>query len=327
MRIKTYFLFFLISFFMLSGCTLVVDIKTPVPSDQKFSESVQQETSIVLKDSRVNEDRNLSIGKINYVLNNMKEDEVKFFGTNLEKELLSRGINAKNAMDNGDLELDIKKYQIINIRTSGFHPLWTYTMFAADLNYKGKTQRVAFYWLADKTPIWSMDEVNEPCFNIPISLMIKEIAAKVNSHSFDKKAPSSTVSEIADAVAKMKKELSQKAADDATAEPIKNSIPLKVLELGYTNNRTALQPLLELLKDEDIFVRVAATSAIGMIGSDDQFGLLKKTYSSTTDIEQAMALKSIGDLGTPQAVDFMKTVKKSPEYDTQMIRLVVDLFI
>jgi hypothetical protein len=40
-----------------------------------------------------------------------------------------------------------------------------------------------------------------------------------------------------------------------------------------------------------------------------------------------MALKAIGDLGTPEAIDFIQSVKASPDYKDKMIREVVDLFI
>ena len=40
-----------------------------------------------------------------------------------------------------------------------------------------------------------------------------------------------------------------------------------------------------------------------------------------------MALKAIGDLGTPEALDFIQSVKVSSDYNDDMIREVVDLFI
>ncbi len=320
------FLFAFVTLFTFAGCTLSVDVKTPKPSSQKLIGTSKKQTSIALKDSRKGEDKKLSIGKINYVLKNM-DNGLQFLSTNLVKEMRSRGINLKNKSAGANIMLNVKKYQIVNIRHSGFHPLWTYTMFSGDLKVNGRNKKVAFYWLADKTPIWSMDEVNDPCFNTPVSLMVKEVAAKINHHYFRKIASTKTVNSIVAQFTRMKRKVASKPEGDEGALKVKNSMPLKVLELGYTNNRAALKPLLKLIKDDDIFVRVAATSAIGMIGSSKHFGLLKKIYRSKDDIEKAMALKSIGDLGTPEAMKFMKAVKKSPEYDDQMFRLLVDLYI
>ncbi|MEE9497648.1 MAG: hypothetical protein V3V39_14050, partial [Desulfobacterales bacterium] len=59
----------------------------------------------------------------------------------------------------------------------------------------------------------------------------------------------------------------------------------------------------------------------------DQFDYLKELYNTKKNIEKTMALKAIGDLGTPEALDFIQSVKASSDYKDNMIREVVDLFI
>jgi hypothetical protein len=39
-----------------------------------------------------------------------------------------------------------------------------------------------------------------------------------------------------------------------------------------------------------------------------------------------MALKAIGDLGTPAAMDFLRSVKSSSDADDEVIRDIVDLY-
>lgn len=326
MMMRMGFLLACVGMLLFSGCSLSVDVKTPTPTGQKLTQSVEKKTILSMRDSRVGEDKNLSMGKINYTLINM-ENELQFLGENIEKELQSRGINLQYQSAPGDLLLNVKKYQIVNLRTSGFHPMWTYTMFSGDISIGGQSKTIAFYWLADKTPIWSMDEVNDPCFNIPVSLMVKEVAAKLNRHYFQKRSSNATVNQIASEIDRMQKAVAGKGGDDTSAEATRNAIPLKVLELGYTNNKTALKPLLELLDDEDVFIRVAATAAIGILGEESQFNRLKTLYETKDDIEKAMALKSIGDLGTAEAFSYMKKVKASSVYQDQMFQLLVDLYI
>ena len=45
------------------------------------------------------------------------------------------------------------------------------------------------------------------------------------------------------------------------------------------------------------------------------------------NIEKTMPLKAIGDLGTSEAIGFIQSIKASGDYQDEMIREVVDLFI
>ncbi len=74
-------------------------------------------------------------------------------------------------------------------------------------------------------------------------------------------------------------------------------------------------------------VRVCAISSLGVLGAVEKFDFLKNVYNTTESIEKSMALKSIGDLDTSQAIEFMKFVKESSDYQDKMIREVVDLYI
>jgi hypothetical protein len=141
--------------------------------------------------------------------------------------------------------------------------------------------------------------------------MVKEIATKLNRYYFGLKAPDKKVTELADSI----------------NNRFHRHSYLDVLELGYTNNGTAIDPLIELLKHKDSMVRVCATSSLGMLGAIEQFDLLKELYNKEENIEKTMALKSIGDLGTQEALDFIRSVKHSADYEDQMIREVVDLYI
>jgi HEAT repeat protein len=82
---------------------------------------------------------------------------------------------------------------------------------------------------------------------------------------------------------------------------------LDVYALGFTNNRRALPKLVELTKDADEYVRLAAISSLGTMGAVEQYGLLKSIYESKDAIwqDRAMAMKSIGDLNTADGRAFM----------------------
>lgn len=300
--------FFLIPVF---GCTKTFYIKTPAPSSIIYDQKFQEVTILKINDQRIGEDKKISAGTLSVVLKNM-ENEMSFLGNNIEKALRSRGINLKYKNENGKkLLLNIHKYRIRNLRTTGFSPYWTFTTFSGDLIINGKSQKITFYFKIGKVPVWAFSEVEEPCYNVPVSLMVKEIASKINRHYFGLQASSDKIDLLLDDINNNFNEFSF----------------LKVLELGYTNNRDAIDPLIKLTNHKDSMVRVCAISSLGVLGAVEKFDFLKNVYNTTESIEKSMALKSIGDLDTSQAIEFMKFVKESSDYQDKMIREVVDLYI
>jgi hypothetical protein len=276
-----------------------------------YSQESQEKTILKIEDQRSGEDKPLSTGTLPVVLVNM-ENEIFFLGTNLENALNSRGINLQYSSEaDAGLLLNVKKYRIRNLRTSGFSPYWTFTTFAGDLKLNGESHRVVFYFKRGKVPIMAFREVEDPCYNVPVSLMVKEIATKINRFHFGLQASEDKITALVDDINNRFDEFSF----------------LKVLELGYTNNQAAIEPLLRLTSHEDSMVRVCATCSLGVLGAVDQFDFLKELYNTKENIEKTMALKAIGDLGTPEAIDFIQSVKSSSDYQDLMIREVVDLFI
>ena len=293
------------------GCTKTFYIKEPAPSSVVYAQESQEKSILSITDQRSGEDKKLSTGTLPVVLVNM-EDEIFFLGTNLEAALISRGINLHYSSDaDGGLVLDVDKYRIRNLRTTGFSPYWTFTTFAGDLKQNGDSRRVVFYFKRGKVPVWAFREVEDPCYNVPVSLMVKEIASKINRYYFGLQASDDQIKSLVDDINNQFDEFSF----------------LKVLELGYTNNPAAIESLVALTHHQDSMVRVCATCSLGVLGAVDQFDYLKELYNTKKNIEKTMALKAIGDLGTPEALDFIQSVKISSDYKDDMIREVVDLFI
>ena len=293
------------------GCTKTFYIKTPAPSSIIYDQKFQEVTILKLNDQRSSEDKKISAGTLPVVLKNM-ENEMSFLGNNIEKALRSRGINLKYKNENGKkLLLNIHKYRIRNLRTSGFSSYWTFTTFRGDLIINGKAQKITFYFKTGKVPVMTFREVEEPCYNVPVSLMVKEIASKINRHYFGLQASSDKINLLLDDINNNFNEFSF----------------LRVLELGYTNNRDAIDPLIKLTNHKDSMIRVCAISSLGVLGAVEKYDFLKNVYNTKKNIEKSMALKSIGDLETSQAIEFMKFVKESSDYQDKMIREVVDLYI
>jgi hypothetical protein len=213
--------------------------------------------------------------------------------------------------------LTIKKYQIISRRVSGFSPWEAYHVFRAEVTGGGQTCDIRAYFFNGKVPMISMHEVEEPCFNMPMSILVKEIASKINHCSLRYTAGDAKVSEI-----RGRAEKKVRSEDDDAYIP--------VIELGSTNNPAAMSALVTFSDAKERITRACALSAIGTLGAQNQVEFLKKKYTEYQkgEIDKFMTLKSIGDIGTPEAVDFIKKAKDDPQYGSEFgFKYVVDLYL
>lgn len=161
-----------------------------------------------------------------------------------------------------------------------------------------------------------MNEINEPCFDIPTSIIIKEVASKINKAVFALQAPDAKI--------------------DALTAEIDAEIPLKkergpfwkVLELGYTNNPKAIEPLKKYSQQAgDEFFKSCALSAIGTLNPESQFEFLKQRYEAGGFNDRYMATKSIGDIGTEEALHFIEGLRNSDAYKGEGgLKSCVDLY-
>lgn len=124
----------------------------------------------------------------------------------------------------------------------------TFTTFSADLTAGASSRQITAYFKNSKVPVWAFREVERPVYQIPLEVIVKEIAAKLNVHVFGRVASAETVNKIAASIA------SDRA--DAASEEY-----LKVLELGYTNNPAAVELLVRLTNREETLMRASAISA------------------------------------------------------------------
>jgi HEAT repeat protein len=101
-----------------------------------------------------------------------------------------------------------------------------------------------------------------------------------------------------------------------------------LIELGGLNNPDAMKYLAPFADNDDRFVRACALSAMGTLGAQDQLEYLKKKYAQYEEIDKYMALKSIGDIGTPQAIDFVEKAKNERLYNKELgFKYCVDLYL
>lgn len=305
---------------LISGCSLKYAIDEPKVSG--FSYQNVDKKPLVMKVVDQRDDKNFSPGitglkRVDIVLENVN-DPVAWLSTGIEKEFTARGVPLKIAgQDAGqpaDMTLTVKKYQVVNHRASGFSAWEAYHLFLGQLTVGNKTCTIPAYFFNSKIPVWSMNEVKEPCLNIPMSLMVKEIVSKINRCAFNYSASDEEVSRMAaDALAKVKPET------DFACMPS--------IELGSTNNLLAMKTLEKIAEDEDSFVKTCAVTAMGTLGDQNRFDYLVGKYDQFTNNDKAIPLKAIGDIGTDKALDFVRKVKTDKLYeDENSVKYCVDLY-
>jgi hypothetical protein len=313
----------------ITGCgSLHYTIKDPIPSTIDYERKDSPVLSLTIIDKRTGDDsafltHHFDVGAsmpkaVNIQFDNIK-DPISYFAKHLENEFNSRKIPIKCVVGQaatGGLTLIINRYQIANLRATSFAPWESFHMFSGTIIKNGQEKTIKSYFYNGKVPVWSMNEIEEPCFSIPMSIIIKDVASKINQAVLNLRTPDVKVDRI---IAEIDSEISKNIYSNFW----------RVLELGYTNNPKAVEPLTKYAQIGDEFFKSCALSSIGTLGAVDRLEFLKQQYSnSRTYNDRYMAAKAIGDIGTPKAFQILQTMKKDIAYEQEGgLKYCVDLYV
>jgi hypothetical protein len=290
----------------LGGCTLTVPLAKPAPSPFQYVERREEPVSVVVKDARPAAERKLTKGKLSVEITGAGED-LAFLSDALVAELKARGVNAVagTAGDAKTLQLEVDRIYFRHHRASGFSPWVTFTNFRAKTTYQGQPETVTAYFYAAKIPMWTMSEVFEPTYNYPWSVIVREVVTKLNRVYFHTGSPAEAVHQKAGALA---------------AQPTLEDI----LDLGFLGSPEGLPALESLVKTSNSGnIVFYALDAIGIIGDPKSFPFLQDYYASSRDKGRMFSLKAIGDLGTPEALSFMRSQNPG---DDDNLKEIIDLY-
>jgi len=311
----------------LTGCGLNYTIKDPAISSIIYEKQNSIPSTLTIIDKRTDLDAVFIVGQLGAFATTMSkdvpikldniQDPIGYFAKHLESELNSRGLPVKCEVGKTATEgltLLIKRYQIANRRATGFSPWESFHIFFGTIIRDGKEKNIKAYFYNGKVPVWSMDEIEEPCFTTPISIIIKDVASKINQGTFDFRVSDERVNRL---------------TDEIDSEISKNNYSnfWKVLELGYTNNPKAVESLKRYAQTDDNFFKSCALSSIGTLGAADQLEFLKERYREGRYNDKYMAIKAIGDIGTPEALQFLQDLRKEKDYEKEGgLKYCVDLY-
>ncbi|GAB2509984.1 hypothetical protein GCM10027084_26490 [Pseudoxanthomonas sangjuensis] len=268
-------------------------VRNPAPSGLIFDGTAQATTTTLnVVDSRTGNDRVFSSGVLPAALtvDGAPVEAYAYLTRNLQAELASRGVDTEVKNATGVLpQLDLKSFRMQNHRTNAYSPFVTFTFLSGDLVTDEGAHRLGVFVKRGKVPVWSFNEVIEPTLNEPLSLAIKELAAKIAGRLYGARSSDAEVDRLA-----------------AKLSTRGDNSYLDVYALGFTNNPKAIATVQALTKDPDEYVRIAAISSLGTLGASDQLPLLESIYrDGNMWQDRAMALKAIGDLDTAEARAFL----------------------
>ncbi len=305
----------------MSGCSLKYTIDEPTPSH--FTYQNVDKKPVVMKVIDQRDDVKFSPGitglsRIDIVFENVP-DPTAWLSKGMEKEFAARGVPmqivGKDSNASSDMTLTIRKYQVVNHRASGFSAWEAYHLFLGQVTMGDKSCTIPAYFFNSKVPVWSMDEIGPPCLSIPMSIMVKEIVSKINRCVFNYAASDEDLKKMeALALEKVKPET------DFACFPS--------IELGGTNNPVAMKTLQKIAENEDSLVHACAVSAMGTLGAQDQFDYLANKFAQFSNNDKVIPLKSIGDIGSTKALDFIRDVKADKLYEDETgVKYCVDLYL
>lgn len=283
---------------LMSGCAInmPVPIKDPAPSTEKYSKAeAATPRQLFFSDHQSETDKaNLIAGRIPMTptYNDKPFDATRWVAQNTVRELVARGLPVKLSADGKDAtDVRITRIHIENHRVSGFSPFETYTSLRADVMTTKGPQRVTSWVKRGKLPVWSFNEVIDPTYNVPLAILTKELAAKINQALYGQALSDGQVDQLI------------RKVEPAGAKTVD---PMDVYELGFGNNQRAVPTLAKLAKSGDDDIAHAAISSLGILRASGQYALLVEHFEAKADVEdRAIALKAIGDLGTPEAKAYL----------------------
>ncbi len=284
---------------LFQGCSLKFEMPVSSPKTSTVSYSnIEKDNKIEIQfDSLLTKEHIISKGnKANVYILEYNKEKIKaneYIKLALEKEIKARGIGF-NFVNSSNNKLKLEDFEIIS-EQKPYSPLVTISTVKVRVNIGNTTKTFISMIKRAKMFSNSLEEFIEICYNEPISLLIKEIVAKINKDYFGYKFTDEYIQQLESKILNPENE---------------RLTYIDVYELGFSNNLKVVSFLKELTSSNAQYIRLAAISSIGTLGDTTQFNfLVSLNKNSKMWQDRAMALKSIGDLGTEEAYSYLKERK------------------
>jgi len=291
-------------------------LRPPAPSQLAYEISEPPPATTISLVDRLGPERFFGVDVVAGLgLNVTSFDPLRFLSSSLEAELRSRGLPvAVTRSDQGVPRLVLRAFHMQPQRTTIFTPVFLLTVISADLETANGTTRIGVVVIRGALFGESRERLGETIIDQPLSVAVKELATKVASALYSARSSDAEVARLVSIV----------------AGPRTPNHFLDVYALGFTNNPAAIEPLTELTADDQEYVRGAAIASLGTLRAVSRLELLEKLYLSpkTSWQDRCLAMKSIGDLGTLEALAFLdrEAQRLGNDRESALVSLVAQLY-
>lgn len=305
---------------LLTGCSFSIPVTRPMPSGPSFADAAAGKVTLRVVDARAGQETTFHVTTAALKGATVRLDgmdaPVARLAENLGAEFAGRGYPVKVITDPAtpaDVELRVTRYRIVS-RQLGIGPWEAMHEFGGTVRAGATEHRLFAYFFAHKLPVGEQSVV-EPCFNLPQSVLVKEVASKVNHLALGYRSTDAVVDELTRRA---------RSKDDVERGPW-----LELVELAGTNNPRAMEVLKQYAAHRDEFVRAVAFDAIGILGPEKEVGFLKDRFASSSlgRQDRYMALKAVGDAGDAESLKFVGYQTSHKDYEDEAgLKYLVDLY-
>ncbi|MBN1128620.1 MAG: hypothetical protein JXA71_06520 [Chitinispirillaceae bacterium] len=253
-----------------------------------------------------------------------------FLKNSLVEELTARGIVVTETENEPLATLEINKYQLLYTQGNADMPWESFLFFKGRITHGGKSDTLASFFYKASPLGWSREDVYEHCMNIPLSLLVLNIASKIHAVLFTSAASSSDV-----------ERLTQTCRQHLYEKP---SGPYRQLfELGGTGSRSAVDSLKKLeTAVSNFFVKSVIVTAVAQIADEgnaayltglfERYAKRKEYLTKEEKITRkgffAMLLRGIAEQKTPSSSSFLSSIRETQEYATMLaVKKCVDFYL
>lgn len=283
-----------------SGCSIALKVANPVTSDFRYASPSDTPITVALVDKRKKDGKFFS-GKAGFredsvTLANIR-NEMEFLAETLEREIRARGLNAQVAVSRGTesrpMTIEVDRFSMNYYQPTGYNPFSVFTSFRGTVHEGEKEARIASYYVTGRGSGFRLKTSMSLTVEESFEILAKDIVSKMNRDFFSLSVNKSFLDGL---IAKAGKE------DPPACRAI--------LDIAFTRSPQAV-PYLNSLNEEIARGRIKSCiiSALGFHGDPSFLPVLKKLAAENTRKEYLLALGAIGNIGTPGALEFLRSQK------------------
>jgi len=252
------------------------------------------------------------------------DDDFKYLEDNVVEQLVARGFEVNTRETQNTVNICVDRFQLLNTRGNSYSPWESFLYFKGRMRSRSETDTISLYFYNRRVPIFTMKEITEPCINIPLTILVANIADRINRFTVNYSSSDVEVVALSDSC--------RTALDQLPYGPYRD-----ILALGSTNNTAAIDSLKNIGSAARLdFSKAVAAIAVAQIDSDNTLDYLMERYRYFTEkdtshrykLTKTMLLSAIAQKDDSRGNQFLSDLRSSAEYKELIgLKKCVDFYL